>query len=136
MLFVKFVSVCVLHRLESLSGSSILQEDVPTGKMSVFFCLEFKRKGCNLRSIEADHKLERVLSYVPFGQAVSFWIKLSCDLAKLGEDLVYDVFKFFQTLWAHLRNIVHHNHRVYPIGFQRLLPQDVLQKLCKFMVKS
>lgn len=74
-------------------------------------------------------------SHIPFGCALCLWIKLSCDFPKLGEDLVYDVFEFFQTLGAHLRNVVHHDHRVYPISFLGLLPQDVIKKLCEFKVK-
>lgn len=66
---------------------------------------------------------------IPSGQAISFWIKLSCDLAKLGEDLVYDVLELFQTLWADLRDVVHHHHRVYAVCLLWLFPQDVTKKL-------
>jgi len=120
MLFVKFVTICVLHRLESLSGSRILQEDVTASTKEI------------LNSIGRQKTTEKHIrdnGVVPFGHAISVWIKLSRDLAELGEDLVYDVFEFFQTLWAHLRDVVHHHHRVYTVSLLGLLPQDVTQKL-------
>lgn len=48
--------------------------------------------------------------HIPFGRTVGLWVELSGDLAKLGENLVYDVLEFVQSLWAHLRDIVHHHH--------------------------
>lgn len=66
---------------------------------------------------------------IPFGHAISIWIELCGDLAKLGENLVYDILEFLQALWAHLRNIVHHHYRVYTVSLLGLLPQDVTQKL-------
>lgn len=66
---------------------------------------------------------------LPFGHAICIWVKLGRDLAKLGEDLVYDVLELFQTLRAHLRNVVHHHHRVYAVCLLGFLPQDVIKKL-------
>lgn len=67
--------------------------------------------------------------HIPFGRTVSLWIELSGDLAKLGENLVYDVLEFVQSLWAHLRDVVHHNHWVYTVSLLGLLPQDVTKEL-------
>lgn len=66
---------------------------------------------------------------IPFGHAISLWIELRGDLAKLGENLVYDILEFLQALWADLRNIVHHHYRVYTVSLLGLFPQDVAQKL-------
>lgn len=70
--------------------------------------------------------------HVPFGHAVGLWIELRGDLAKLGENLVDDIFEFLQTVGAHLRDIVHHHHGIYAVSLLGLLPQDVIQELCRW----
>lgn len=44
---------------------------------------------------------------------------------------MYDVFEFLEPLRAHLRDVVHHHHRIYAVSLLGLLPQDVIQELCK-----
>ncbi|PWA21299.1 hypothetical protein CCH79_00018453, partial [Gambusia affinis] len=78
-------------------------------------CLQLVRKATNQAEQEAH-------GVIPFGHAVGFRIKLSCDLPELGEDLVYDILEFFQPLRPHLRDVVHHNHRVNPVGLLGFLP--------------
>lgn len=70
-------------------------------------------------------------SYLPFGQAVGFWIELCGYLAKLGKYLVDDIFELVQTVRAHLRDVVYHHHGINAISLLRLLPQDIVQELCR-----
>lgn len=39
-----------------------------------------------------------------------------------------DVFEFFQSLRANLRDVIHHHHRVDAISLLRPLPQDIFQE--------
>lgn len=68
---------------------------------------------------------------IPFGCAVSLWVEFCCDDSKLGEDLMDDVFEFFQSLRANLWDVIYHHHRVDAISLLRLLPQDVIQEFWK-----
>lgn len=102
MLFVEFVPICILDCLEGLGRSCILQKDVPARDRSLFLT-------SNSASMEITEIKQRA-RHIPFGRTVSLWVELSGDLAKLGENLVYDVLEFVQSLWAHLRDVVHHHH--------------------------
>lgn len=44
---------------------------------------------------------------------------------------MYDIFEFLQPLRAHLRDVVHHHHRIYAVSLLGLLLQDVIQELCR-----
>lgn len=73
-------------------------------------------------------KLQGKLKPIPFGCAVSLWVEFCCNYSKLGEDLMDDVFEFFQSLRANLWDVIYHHHRVDAISLLRLLPEDVLQE--------
>lgn len=68
---------------------------------------------------------------IPFGRTISLWVKFCGDFAKLGENLMDDVFEFFQSLRADLGDVIYHHHRVDTIRLLRLLLQDVIQELCE-----
>lgn len=118
-LFVKFISICILHSLESLGGSSVLQKDVSE---------EDIRRTINIYQMK---KLKRHWTEpLPLGRTISLRVEFCCDFAKLGEDLMDDIFQFFQSLRANLRDVIYHHHRVDAISLLRLLLQDILQELC------
>lgn len=121
MLLVKFVAICILNCLQSLGGSGVLQKDVP---------LEDICKTMNTSSVQ-QMKLHKRIELIPLGRPISLWVEFCCDFAKLGEDLMDDIFEFFQSLRANLRDVIYHHHRVNAIRLLRLLPQDVIQELCE-----
>lgn len=120
MLFVKFVAICILNCLQSLGGSGVLQKDVPA-----YIC-----KSMNTSSVQ-QLKLHKRTELIPLGCTISLWVEFCCDFAKLGEDLMDDIFEFFQSFRANLRDVIYHHHRVNAIRLLRLLPQDVIQELCE-----
>lgn len=115
-LFIKFVTIGILNSLKSLSGSSVLQKDVPVGDIGTI----------NTSSVH-KLKLQGKLKPIPFGCAISLWVEFCCNCSKLGEDLMDDIFEFFQSLRANLWHVIYHHHRVDAISLLRLLPQDVIQ---------
>lgn len=76
-------------------------------------------------------KLQERIAPIPLGCAVSLWVEFCCDFAKLGEDLMDDIFELFQSLGANLRDVIYHHHRVNAICLLRLLLQNVFQELCQ-----
>lgn len=120
-LFVKFVAICILNCLQSLGGSGVLQKDVPVKDIS---------RTMNTSSLQ-QLKLHKRIELIPLGRTISLWVEFCCDFAKFGEDLMDDIFEFFQSLRANLRDVIYHHHRVNAIRLLRLLPQDVIQELCE-----
>lgn len=59
MLFVKFVSIRVLYRLQGLAGAAILQEDVPAGDVGLFNRLRPTTKQVTQRMEQIPYPLVR-----------------------------------------------------------------------------
>lgn len=66
----------------------------------------------------------------PFCLPILLRVKIICDFPKLGEDLMDDVFELLQAVGPHLRDVVHHDHRVDPIGLLGPVLENVPQQLC------
>lgn len=78
---------------------------------------------------EAAGTAAQAPGHSPFRLPVLFRVVVVDDLAELGEDLVNDIFQLLEPVWPHLRDVVHHDHRVDAVGFLGPVFEDIAQQL-------